>query len=130
MLTRITKKLVLISASLILLQPSSGLAQQPEQKRTRLEIVVTAAESSEAVAGAEVFVKSEAEDSESGMFEETVTTNRRGLARLSSVPRGTVLIQVTARGCKNFGKRYDLNQESQTIEIKLEKASDQFQDSR
>lgn len=116
------ESLFLLAGLLVLLVTLATRAQEPELKRTRLQIEVTAGDPLEPVKNAEVFVTSE---SDNFTFEETVTTNRQGVARLSGVPRGRVLIQVTAKGCKNFGNRYDLDQESQTIQIKLEKLPDQ-----
>ena len=46
-------------------------------------------------------------------------TNQDGIAKIPEVPRGTVLVQVIAKGYQTVGKNFEVNQEDQTIEIKL-----------
>jgi hypothetical protein len=55
------------------------------------------------------------------MIEMNVKTNKEGVVKVPSVPRGKTLIQVIAPGWKTFGRWYDLDQAEQTIKIKLEK---------
>lgn len=55
------------------------------------------------------------------MIEMNVKTNKEGVVKVPSVPRGKTLIQVIAPGWKTFGHWYDLDQAEQTIKIKLEK---------
>lgn len=81
-------------------------------------IEVSANESGEPIRGAEVFVKSQAQNKS---FERTLHTNNRGIASLTNVPRGSALVQVTAKGRRSFGKYYDLKLESETIVVQLER---------
>lgn len=55
-----------------------------------------------------------------------VRTNQEGIAKLPALPQGKVRIQVTAKGYQTFGQMYDLNQETQTIEVKLNPPQPQY----
>jgi len=46
-------------------------------------------------------------------------TNQDGIAKIPEMPQGTVLVQVIAKGYQTVGKNYEVNQDDQTIEIKL-----------
>ena len=46
-------------------------------------------------------------------------TNQDGIAKIPEVPQGTLLVQVIAKGYQTVGKNYEVNQDDQTIEIKL-----------
>ena len=124
MTTQLTRNSLLVSISVVLLIPGAIFSQEPAprpQKTTHLHVEVTAGEEEEPVDGADVFVRSQNEDTP---FEKTLKT-RDGLVSFAKVPTVTVLIQVTVVGCKTFGKKYELSQEDdQTISIKLEKNQD------
>lgn len=96
----------------------AGMAEAGNQARTNLQVQVTAKKAGsnqgEPVAGAQVFVKSEVQDED---FDETVSTDSEGVARISNVPRGPVLIQVTKQGFVNAGLRNELTKKDQTIKI-------------
>ncbi|MCC7176405.1 MAG: carboxypeptidase regulatory-like domain-containing protein [Bryobacterales bacterium] len=53
-------------------------------------------------------------------------TNTEGVARVPSVPQGKVLIQVIAKGYQTFGKEFELDQEEQTVQIKLNPPQPQY----
>jgi len=118
---QLAKTIALFSAAGMLLLPLALFPQEPEKKAkekketTNLRIQVTGGEHDKPVAGADVYVESETEEESFN-----ATTNDAGVARVSKVPRGKVLIQVTADGWKTFGKKYELNREEQTIKIVLE----------
>ena len=117
---QLARKSVLFLAAILLL-PLASLPREPDKKSkeknetTNLRIQVTGGEPEKPVGGANVHVESETEDQ---TFD--VRTNDAGVAKVSKVPRGRVLIQVTADGWKTFGQRYELNKEEQTIKITLE----------
>jgi hypothetical protein len=128
MTKQLTRNILLVSISVLVLIPCASFSQEPappakHQKNnvTKLHVAVTVGDESEPVSGADVFVKSEDEDTP---FDRTVRTDRRGAVNFARVPRVRILIQVTADGYKTFGDHYDLTQESQTIAIKLEKNND------
>jgi hypothetical protein len=135
-----TKQILLIcAAALLLFPPQSIFPQEPEppppkekkEKKEKdkekkasvctLRIEVKSGDPAEPVEGADVFVKSEAPDT---TFQQAVRTNNRGLANLPGVPRGPVLVQVTARGYQNFGGRFELTQDRETKQVNLEKVDD------
>jgi len=127
MTNQLTRYVLSIAAVMLLSFPSLSFAQcvTPKTRKVRtvthLRIEVTAGDEAEAVKGADVFVKTEDEDSP---FDRTLKTDKNGVVSFAKVPRVRVLIQVTAAGCKTFGKKYVLEDESQTIAIRLQKDED------
>ena len=119
-----TRYSVSIAAAMLLLFPSLTFSQDvappaPKAKKvTHLRVEVTAGDEAQAVNGADVFVTTADEDAP---FERTLKTDKNGVVSFVKVPRVKVLIQVTAAGCKTFGKKYTLEDETQTIAIRLEK---------
>ncbi len=123
-------RLVLGALALLLPTTAFGQAQPPAKTKpekptgiTRLRIEVTAGEKGKAVENASVYVKfvqgrTLAKDKK---FEMNVKTNREGVAKVPEIPRGKLLIQVVAEGWKPFGRWYDVEEEEQTIKIRLEK---------
>jgi len=85
---------------------------------TILRVEVTDANTSTPITGASVYVRS---DQGRKTFEKEPRTDTSGVVRISGVPRGKVLVQVTADGWFNGGDNYNLNQSEQTIKIKLKK---------
>jgi hypothetical protein len=53
-------------------------------------------------------------------------TNQDGVAKLPPIPQGKVRIQVIAKGYQTFGNTYELNQDEQTVEIKMNPPQAQF----
>lgn len=53
-------------------------------------------------------------------------TNQEGIAKVPSIPQGTILIQVIAKGYQTFGQKYDVNEEEKTIEIKMNPPQPQY----
>jgi len=68
------------------------------------------------IAGAQVLVKSEVPSSQ---FEETLATDSQGVASVSNVRKGPVLIQVTAQGWPTAGTRTQLTKANETITIEM-----------
>jgi hypothetical protein len=88
-----------------------------------LRIEVTAGEKDAPVDSASIYVRflEVHKIGKNRMTEMNVKTNKEGVVKVPSVPRGKTLIQVIAPGWKTFGRWYDLDQAEQTIKIKLEK---------
>jgi hypothetical protein len=55
-----------------------------------------------------------------------VRTNQEGIARIPSIPQGKVRIQVIAKDYQTFGATFDVKEEEQTIQIKLNPPQPQF----
>ncbi len=53
-------------------------------------------------------------------------TNQEGIARIPEIPQGKVRVQVIAKGYQTFGNTFDVNQDEQTIEIKLNPPQPQY----
>ena len=88
---------------------------------TKLRIVVTG--NDKPVSNASVYVKY---NEPGGLFhreklaEMSFKTNEDGSVKVPEVPRGKILIQVIAKGWHTYGKWYEIDTESETIQIKLE----------
>lgn len=53
-------------------------------------------------------------------------TNQDGIARVPSLPQGKIQIQIIAKGFQTYGNVYDINQDEQTVEIKLNPPQPQY----
>lgn len=53
-------------------------------------------------------------------------TNQEGVARIPEIPQGKVRVQVIAKGYQTFGETFEVNQDEQTIEIKLNAPQPQY----
>ena len=121
---------VLLLALLVILLPSSLSAQsgdKPAKEKpegtTKLRIEVTAGDEGNPVEGASVYVRFTegrklAKDKK---IEQNWKTNKEGVIKVPEVPRGKVMIQVIALGWKTFGQWYELDQDEQTVKIRLQK---------
>jgi hypothetical protein len=96
-------------------------AKPADQGTTKLRIVVTG--NDKPVSNASVYVKY---NEPGGLFhrdklaEMNLKTNLEGSVNVPEIPRGKVLIQVIAKGWHTYGKWYEIETESETIQIKLE----------
>lgn len=129
--TRRARLLLAAAVALALLLPVAALHSQDKDKKdkkevsgtTSLKIEVTGGEKPEGVDNASVYVKYQHERmlAKDKTIEMNVKTNREGIARVPSVPRGKVLVQVIAPGWKTFGQWYELSSAEQTIKITLQR---------
>ena len=53
-------------------------------------------------------------------------TNQDGIAKVPEIPRGTVLIQVIAKGYQTFGHNFEVDQAENNIDIKLNAPQEQY----
>jgi hypothetical protein len=53
-------------------------------------------------------------------------TSLEGVARIPEVPKGKVRIQIIAKGYQTFGQIFELQEDEQTIEIKLNPPQPQY----
>jgi hypothetical protein len=95
--------------------------KSPDATTTKLRIVVTG--NDKPVSNASVYVKY---NEPGGLFhreklaEMNFKTNLDGSVKVPEIPRGKILIQVIAKGWHTYGKWYEVETESETIQIKLE----------
>ena len=54
------------------------------------------------------------------LAEMSLKTNGDGSVKVTDVPQGKILIQVIAKGWHTFGKWYDIETDTETVQIKLE----------
>jgi hypothetical protein len=101
--------------------------KKSDDRTTNLKIQVAGGAKAEPVAQASVYIR----------FQEAATlhlltrkhrkveldlkTDQQGIASVPDLPQGKVLIQVVAEGWATYGEYYDLNQDNQTISIKLQR---------
>jgi hypothetical protein len=55
-----------------------------------------------------------------------VRTNQDGIARIPSIPQGSILVQVIAKGYQTFGQTFDIDEEKKTIDVKLNPPQAQY----
>lgn len=115
MIHQILRKIILISAVVMLSLPYIVLSQSEVT-----ELMIEVRGGGEPVNDALVYVRSEKNNE---TFQKEMKSNQQGIVRVVNVPCGMVLIQVNAKGWKNFGKRYNLDSKEQTIQIELVKES-------
>ncbi len=53
-------------------------------------------------------------------------SSQEGIAKIPSLPKGQVLIQVIARNYQTFGQTFEVGEDEQTIEIKLNPPQAQY----
>lgn len=96
--------------------------ENPKDAVTSLEIVVTAGAKSAPVDNASVYLRWDEPRAlrHARQMEFDLKTNMEGVAKVKDVPRKRIIIQVVKTGWKPFGQYYDLNQDHQRIEIKLQ----------
>jgi Carboxypeptidase regulatory-like domain len=103
-------------------KPSAKDDKSATPHTTRLRINVTNSED-KPVGNASVYVRF----NEAGGFlhkdklaELSFKTNEDGSVKVPAVPAGKILIQVIAKGLHTYGKWYDIEDETATIDIKLD----------
>ncbi len=116
---------VLLLPSVVFPQSNSRPKEELEKRSsgTKLRIEVTGGDRDQPVENASVYVKyaqprALAKDKK---IEMNLKTNREGVVKVPEIPRGKVLIQVIAEGWKTFGRWYNVEEEQQTIRVRLEK---------
>jgi len=53
-------------------------------------------------------------------------TNQEGIAKVPEIPRGTILIQVIAKGYQTYGQTVDVDEAERTVEVKLNSPQEQY----
>ncbi|MGA7913851.1 MAG: carboxypeptidase-like regulatory domain-containing protein [Candidatus Acidiferrales bacterium] len=103
-------------------KPNAKDDKSATPRTTKLKINVTNSED-KPVGNASVYVRF----NESGGFlrhdklaELSFKTNEDGSVKVPAIPAGKILIQVIAKGLHTFGKWYDIEDDTATIDIKLD----------
>jgi len=100
-------------------------AQQPPIPEFSFNVVVKEAETGEVISQARLTLQFK-----SGKLHRNVTygakTNAQGQYTFTHIPKGTVLLIATAERHQSFGKEIELEQDNQTIEVKLKKPQPQL----
>jgi len=53
-------------------------------------------------------------------------TDQEGVAKVPELPRGTILIQVIAKGYQTFGNTFDIDEPQKTVVVKLNPPQAQY----
>jgi uncharacterized GH25 family protein len=53
-------------------------------------------------------------------------TNEEGIAKIPSLPQGTILVQVIAKNYQTFGQNFEVNEDQKTLEITLNPPQEQY----
>ena len=98
---------------------------------SKVTIHVTSAESGKPIDRANVVIKLESSRSPLRLYHKMVTnwetsTNQEGNVTLPEVPQGKIRVQVIAKNYQTFGDILPLDQDVQTLEIKLKVPQPQF----
>jgi len=100
-------------------------AQQEPNPEYSLNVVVKEGATREVISQARLTLQFK-----SGRLHRNVTygakTNAQGEYTFTHIPKGTVLLIVTAERHQSFGKEIELEQDNQTIEVKLKKPQAQL----
>jgi hypothetical protein len=126
MLKQNSRTFRLIVITLLLCSAPAAFSQSPtptptprEARKTfKLQIEVTAGDPPDRIDRAAVLVRSE---EGSARFTKETKMNKQGVANVSQVPQGKLVIQVVAKRCDTFGNEYTLTEDNQTIKITLKK---------
>jgi uncharacterized GH25 family protein len=55
-----------------------------------------------------------------------VHTNQEGVAHFPPIPQGTIQVQVIAKEYQTFGKRFEIDTDQKSIDVKLNPPQDQY----
>ena len=117
-MTNLLRRSIVPICLILLFLPAASFSQDPlrivKEKKGRLHLVVTGGDKAIPVSGADVTVRTG-----DGEFAENTNTDAQGAANMSSVPFGTIVVQVVAMGWKTSGREYDFK-EGTSIQVKLE----------
>ncbi len=97
---------------------------------TRLQVKVTNVDG-KPIDRASVIIKIDKGRSPIKFGKKTIThwetrTNQDGLVKLPEMPKAPILLQVIAKGYQTYGQRFTVDQDDQTIEVKLNPPQPQY----
>lgn len=110
-------------ATLMFLVPWSALAAEQKEESARLQLTVLAAEKQQPVPNAHVVIRFV--DGKKFFFKTKRTsweakTNGKGQLVLAGIPKGSVKIQVIAKGFQTYGEEHALSQADEELTILLQ----------
>jgi len=98
--------------------PQSDRKDKKQAVSSELRIEVTAGDSGQPVVAAEVLVRYVPEPGSAGKkMEANVKTDARGIAQVSDIPAGKIVVQISAKGYRSFSRWYEHAEKRQTIQI-------------
>ncbi|MDP9112862.1 MAG: carboxypeptidase-like regulatory domain-containing protein [Acidobacteriota bacterium] len=53
-------------------------------------------------------------------------SSQEGVADIPEIPKGKILVQVTAKGYQTFGQTFEVNEDERTIEVRLNPPQPQY----
>jgi hypothetical protein len=115
--------LSLLATGFLILTGSQALAGAGVE-RTTLNVVVKEAETGDPINQARLtlqFSEPRGVFKRSKKISYSAKTNMQGRCRFTHIPKGTILLMVTAEHRQSFGKEFELEKDNQVIEVKLRK---------
>lgn len=108
-------------------QQSPELPARDTEKTTRLIVLVTDSVTKKPIYNAHVVVRFELDRKlrRDKRVSWESKANQKGEVVLNAIPRGTVKVQVIARGYQTYGDQHELNQPEQTIAVGMQAPSGQ-----
>jgi len=101
-----------------------GAADEPET--TNLNVLVVAADTGQPIANARLTLSfkeggAKSKVKRSRTISYSAKTGPQGRYKFTHIPKGTILLMVTAEGRQSYGKEFELATDDQLIEVKLRK---------
>ena len=121
--TKLAATALLAAAVLLFLAGSAPLAAADDDGRVHLEFKLTGKGTGKPINGASIYVKFKQKRRlrRDQRREWTVKTNPKGLAAITGLPEGTVLVQIVIPGWRTYGKFHEIKGPKQVLDIVLEK---------
>ena len=111
---------VSVGAAILLFGGVCKPAQQQPIPLVSLTVVVEEAETGSPISQARLTLRFQ-----QGKFHHSISysakTNAEGRYRFTDIPKGTVVLSVTAEHRQSFGKEIEVKEDNQVIEVKLKK---------
>jgi hypothetical protein len=105
---------------------SRALISAESVERTSIHVVVTDADTGRPINQARLTLRFREPGSKPKlklpkMISYSAKTNPQGRCKFTNIPKGTILLIVTADRHQTFGKEIELEQDNQVVEVKLKK---------
>lgn len=89
--------------------------------RSKIQVLILDTSDDLPIENADIYIRSDLNKCKNDKFSKNVRSNKKGIANIDKIPCKNILIQVNAVGYFPFGKKYELNEINQKLEINLKK---------
>jgi hypothetical protein len=112
---------VFVGAAIPLFCVASKPATPDSSPETSLTIVVKDADTGDPISQARLTLTFQQQAKLHRSISYSAKTNAQGRYRFTNIPKGTVVLVVTAEHHQSFGKEVEVEEDNQVIEVKLKK---------